>query len=110
MSCARAQMYPAATAQMYLASSDPQILPPKSCADSCTVGSSHWGIRLKIRGMKNLNCRCYVVLRKKDNCIGIVPQYAQSGCVRAHSEVKRTGFLCVWKGKNRFSCVSAQTF
>ena len=29
MSCARAQMYPAATAQMYLASSDPQILPPQ---------------------------------------------------------------------------------
>ena len=35
---------------------------------------------------------------KKDNYIGIVPQYAQSGCVRAHSN-------SCWKAKEQVFCV-----
>ena len=51
---------------------------------------------------------------KKDNYIGIVPQYAQSGCVRAHSKgcykEKEQVFCLGERKKNRFSCVSEQTF
>ena len=51
---------------------------------------------------------------KKDNFIGIVPPYTQSGCVRAHSngcwKGKEQVFCVGGRKKNRFSCVSAQTF